>query len=131
MPTRLILTLACCSISLSAAHAKQLTWSCDAVFDRTGEAHHEDIAVDTEQRTVVKNGSLRWRHGKRIPEYHGQYLQEFVQVEPGRATWGDTYSATPGPESTFSLDFLTGQLTWTDTHGQIMHGHCRSTIATS
>lgn len=129
MLTRLALTIACTMACSATASARQIDWSCNTVFDATGEITHREVTIDTEQRTVMDN-RLKWKDGDQSPMAAG--LDQFVQVDGDQVQWGNRLKGSGPMTGVFSLDLLNGRYTLTyPDEGQLSHGICKAPSATS
>lgn len=123
MLPRLLLTLAYFCALAPAAHAGQLTMACDVTDDQTGKRMHRALSIDADSG-IVRDDAMVFREGATSP-FAGD-IEEFVQVESGRATWGNRRKDSKASAGVFTLDLATGEYAFDSRfRGRLYHGRCR------
>jgi hypothetical protein len=104
------------------AIARQVLWSCDTISDMSGHREHQDIAIDTEDRTVLDN-SMTWKNDARSQT--GGAQSNFVQSHDQTIAWGDRLTSNGSPTVILMLDEQSGLFSMTFVGvRQLMHGAC-------
>ncbi len=123
MLPRLLLALTCCGVLAPAANAGRLRMACDVTDDQTGKRMHRVLSIDAD-RGIVRDDAMVFREGATSP-FAGD-IEEFVQVENGRATWGNRRKDSKAGAGVFTLDLATGEYAFDSRfRGRLYHERCR------
>lgn len=123
MLPRFLLALICCGVSAPAANAGPLRMACDVTDDQTGKRMQRVLSIDASSG-IVRDNAMVFREGATSP-FAGD-IEEFVQVENGRATWGNRRKDSKAGAGVFTLDLATGEYAFDSRfRGRLAHGRCR------
>lgn len=123
MLPRVVLALTCCILPAQAAHAGRLTLVCNTIEDHSGERMRRTLTIDPDRR-VVHDNELTFTD--RAPSMFAADLEEFVEVEHPRVTWGNRRKDSKAGAGVFTLDLATGEYVMSSRiRGRLIHGRCR------
>lgn len=123
MLPRLLLALISCGVLAPAANAGPLRMACDVTDNQTGKMMHRVLSIDASSG-IVRDNAMAFREGAISP--FADNLEEFVQVENGRATWGNRRKDSKAGAGVFTLDLATGEYAFDSWfRGRLSHGRCR------
>lgn len=96
--------------------------TCTVIDDHTGERMRRTLSIDPDRR-VVRDNELTFTD--RATSVFAADLEEFVEVEETRATWGNRRKDSKTSAGVFTLDLASGEYVFSSRiRGRLSRGRC-------